>query len=81
MGSGACSCGGLVVLASVVVVCGLGINSFQTLERRVSSYGAWVCLFCSMWSFPGPGIEPVSFALAGRFLTIEPPGKFSWEVF
>ena len=24
---------------------------------------------------PGPGLEPVSLALAGRFLTTAPPGK------
>ena len=28
-----------------------------------------------MWSLPGPGIEPVSSALTGRFLTIGPPGE------
>ena len=28
-----------------------------------------------MWDLPGPGIEPVFPALAGRFLTIAPPGK------
>ena len=28
-----------------------------------------------MWDLPGPGIEPVSPALAGGFFTIEPPGK------
>ena len=28
-----------------------------------------------MWDLPGPGIEPVSPALAGRFLTTAPPGK------
>ena len=28
-----------------------------------------------MWDLPGPGIEPVSPALAGRFSTIAPPGK------
>ena len=27
------------------------------------------------WDLPGPGIEPVSPALAGGFLTPEPPGK------
>ena len=27
------------------------------------------------WEPPGPGIRPVSHPLAGRFLTIEPPGK------
>ena len=28
-----------------------------------------------MWDLPGPGIEPVSSALAGGFLTTAPPGK------
>ena len=26
-----------------------------------------------MWDLPGPGIEPMSPAFAGRFLTTEPP--------
>ena len=29
-----------------------------------------------MWDLPGPGLEPVSPALAGGFLTTAPPGKF-----
>ena len=28
-----------------------------------------------MWNLPGPGIEFVPSALAGRFLSIAPPGK------
>ena len=28
-----------------------------------------------MWDLPGPGIKPMSPALAGRFLTTVPPGK------
>ena len=28
-----------------------------------------------MWDLPGPGIEPLSPALAGGFLTTGPPGK------
>ena len=28
-----------------------------------------------MWDLPGPGIEPVSLALAGGFLSTAPPGK------
>ena len=31
---------------------------------------------CSaVWDLPGPGLEPVSPALAGGFLTTAPPGK------
>jgi len=32
-------------------------------------------LLHSMWNLSGPGIEPVSPALAGRFLSTVPPGK------
>ena len=28
-----------------------------------------------MWDLPGAGLEPMSPALAGRFLTTAPPGK------
>ena len=28
-----------------------------------------------MWDLPGPGLEPMSPALAGGFSTIAPPGK------
>ena len=31
-----------------------------------------------MWDLPGPGPEPMSPALAGRFLTTAPPGKSLW---
>ena len=39
------------------------------------SCGAGAELLCSMWDRPRPDIEPVSLALAGRFLTIGRPGK------
>ena len=34
-----------------------------------------------MWNLPRPGIEPMSPALAGRFLTTGPPEKFLRIVF
>ena len=34
----------------------------------------------SMWDLPGPGLEPVSPALAGGFLTTAPPGKSSYSI-
>ena len=40
-----------------------------------SSCGTQAQLLCSMWDLPGTGLEPVSPALAGRFLTTAPPGK------
>ena len=47
----------------------------RALERRLSSCGAWAQLLCGMWDLPGPGLEPVSPALADRFLTTVPLGK------
>ena len=32
-------------------------------------------LLHGIWDLPGPGIEPMSSALAGEFLTTGPPGK------
>ena len=40
-----------------------------------SSCGAQALLVQGMWNLPGPGIEPVSPALAGRFLTTVSPGN------
>ena len=34
-----------------------------------SSRGAWAQLLHDLWDLPGPGKEPVSLALAGRFLS------------
>ena len=34
-----------------------------------------------MWDLPGPGLEPVSPALAGGFLTTAPPGKPKMSAF
>ena len=47
----------------------------RALECSLSSCGAQASLFRGMWDLPGPGLEPVSPALVGRFLTTEPPGK------
>ena len=46
--------------ASVVAACELSSCGSETLD---------------MWDPSGPGIEPVSPALAGRFLSTVPPGK------
>ena len=60
---------------SVVVACGLSSCGLRALERRLSSCGARAYLLCGMWDLPGPGLEPVSPALTGGFLTTVPPGK------
>ena len=62
-------------LASGVAACELSSCGSQALECGVSSCDAQAQQFCSMWSLPGPGIELVSLALQGRFLTPEPPRK------
>ena len=46
----------------------------------LSSCGVWAYLLHGMRALPGPGVEPVSPALAGRFFTTEPPGKPSFLV-
>ena len=51
----------------------------QALERRLSSCGAWAQLLRGMWDLPGPGLKPVSPALAGRFLTTVPLGKSEYS--
>ena len=43
--------------------------------RRLSSCGSRAQLLHGMWDPPGPGLEPVSPALAGIFSTTAPPGK------
>ena len=55
-----------------------GLNNFSSwaLERRLSSGGPRTYLLCGyLRCLPGPGVEPVSSALAGGFFTAEPPGK------
>ena len=47
----------------------------RALEHRLSSCGARAQLLRGMWNIPGPGLEPVSPALAGGFLTTVPAGK------
>ena len=82
-GAGASHCGGfsccgawaLGTRASVVVAHGLSSCGSRALEHRLSSCGAWAQLLRGMWDPPGPGLKPVSPALAGGFLTTAPPGK------
>ena len=47
----------------------------QAPERRLSSCGPRASLLRGMWDLPGPGLEPMSPALAGGFSTTAPPGK------
>ena len=61
-------CGPLTVAASPVAE-----HRLQT--RRLSNCGSRAQLLRGMWDLPRPGLEPVSPALAGGFLTTAPPGK------
>ena len=47
----------------------------RALEHGLNSCGARASLLRGMWDLPGPGLEPVSPALAGGFLTTVPPEK------
>ena len=60
---------------SVVVVRGLSSCGSWGPEHRLSSCGARAQLLRGMWDLPGPGIEPMSPALAGGLPTTVPPGK------
>ena len=66
----------LLLLCSTGSRC-VGISSCGSwaLEHKLSSRGAQALLLHGMWDLPGPGLEPVSPALAGGFLTTVPPGK------
>ena len=67
-------CGLLIVVASLVAAHGLSSCGSWALECRLSSCGARA-LLPGIWDLPGPGIEPVSPALAGGFLTTGPTEK------
>ena len=75
-----------------VAVCGFSLAAVLRLLIAVASRcwpqalrhmgfgscGAQASLLCCMWNLPGPETESVSPALAGKFLTIGPPGKSSF---
>ena len=66
----------LLLLQSVCSRCtGFSSCGLWALERRLSSCGTRAYLLHGMWDLPGPEIEPVSPALAGRFLSPVPPEK------
>ena len=59
---------------------GFSSCSSWALEWKLSSCGAGALMLWSVWNLPGPGMEPVSSALAGGLLTTVPPGE-SWLQF
>ena len=74
-GFSCCEARALGAQASVVVAHGFSSCGLWALERKLSSCGAWAQVLRSMQDLPGPGLEPMSPALAGGFLTTVPPGK------
>ena len=51
------------------------VTGHRLQTRRLSNCGSRAQLLRGMWDLPGPGLEPASPALAGRFPTTAPPGK------
>ena len=51
------------------------VNRFWALEYRLSCCGAPAYMLWGMWNHSRSGIQPLSLALAGRFLTTEPQRK------
>ena len=74
-GFSCCGAQALGTWATVVVACRLSSCGLWALEHRLSSCGARAQLLHGMWDLHRPGLEPVSPALAGGFLTTVPPGK------
>ena len=48
---------------------------YSSCAHRLSTCSAWAWLSCGMWNLSGLGMEPVSSALARRFLTTGSTGK------
>ena len=61
--------------AQILEHAGLRSCRSQALGHRLSCCGTWASLLCSMWDPLGPGIEPMSLALASGFLTTGLPGN------
>ena len=74
-GFSCCRAWALGAWVSVVVAHRLSSCGSRALEYRLSSCGTRALFLHSMWDLPGPGLEPMSLALAGGFLTTAPPGK------
>ena len=60
--------------------CGMQAQQLWLTGSRAQAQQLWrtglvAHVSCGMWDLPRPGLEPVSPALAGRFLTTAPPGK------
>ena len=62
-------------MSLAATACGLSSCGPWAPEHWLNSRGTHARLLHGMWDLPGPGIEPVSPALAGGFFTTETPGS------
>ena len=67
---------GELAVCGLLVAWGFSYCGAWALEGWLSHCGAWAWLPCGRWDLPGLGIEPVSPALVGGFLSTVPAGKF-----
>ena len=74
-----CSCGKreplFITARGPLTVAASLVAEHRLQMRRLSSCGSRPQLLRGMWDLPRPGLEPVSPALTGGFLTTAPPGK------
>ena len=64
-----------IALRGPLTVAASPVAEHRLQTRRLSSCGSRAQWLRGMWDLPRPGLEPVSPALAGGFLTTAPPGK------
>ena len=61
--------------AQVLGYTGFHSCGFWALEHRFSSCGTWAWLLHGMWHLHGPGVKPMSPALAADSLLMSPQGS------
>ena len=64
-----------IAVLGPVTIAASPVAEHRLQPRRLSNCGSRAQLLRGTWDPPGPGLEPVSPALAGRFSTAAPPGK------
>ena len=75
-------CSLLIAVASFIAEHRLeGMRASEVAVLGLSSCDSWAWLLQDMCDLPGPGVEPMSPALAGRLLSTAPPGKSLFFVF
>ena len=70
----------LIVVRGPLTIAASLVAAHRLQTRRLSSCGSRAQLLRGMWDPPGPGLEPVSPALADGFSTTAPPGKPGFSI-